>query len=55
MQEGVFELGDLTDERGGVVRVARLAWQTHSTLNAARDDVIVYPSSTPPPTTTRTG
>ncbi|WP_019588517.1 alpha/beta fold hydrolase [Deinococcus apachensis] len=45
VQQGVFELGDLHVERGGVIRGARLAWQTHGTLNAARDNVIVYPCS----------
>ncbi|MFC4453930.1 alpha/beta fold hydrolase [Deinococcus sonorensis] len=45
VQSGVFELGDLPVERGGVIRQARLAWETHGTLNAARDNVIVYPCS----------
>lgn len=45
VQDGVFELGDWPTERGGVIRKARLAWQTHGTLNAARDNVIVYPTS----------
>lgn len=45
VREGVFELGDWPAERGGVIRSARLAWQTHGTLNAARDNVIVYPTS----------
>ncbi len=45
VQEGVFELGDLAVERGGVIRGARLAWQSYGTLNAARDNVIVYPTS----------
>ncbi|MFC4427243.1 alpha/beta fold hydrolase [Deinococcus navajonensis] len=45
VHEGVFELGDLEVERGGFIRDARLAWQTHGTLNAARDNVIVYPCS----------
>ncbi len=45
VQEGVFELGDVQVERGGVIRSAQLAWQTHGTLNAARDNVIVYPCS----------
>ncbi|THF87319.1 alpha/beta fold hydrolase [Deinococcus sp. KSM4-11] len=45
VQEGVFELGDLSVEGGGVIRNARLGWQTHGTLNAARDNVIVYPTS----------
>jgi homoserine O-acetyltransferase len=43
--DGVFELGDLEVERGGVIRDARLVWQTHGTLSAARDNVIVYPCS----------
>jgi homoserine O-acetyltransferase len=43
--EGTFELGDLEVERGGVITDARVAWQTHGTLNAARDNVIVYPTS----------
>ncbi|MFE4229229.1 alpha/beta fold hydrolase [Arthrobacter sp. NPDC056886] len=42
---GIFELGDLEVERGGVIKDARLSWQTHGTLNEARDNVIVYPCS----------
>jgi homoserine O-acetyltransferase len=42
---GVLELGDLEVERGGTVRDARLSWQTHGTLSAARDNVVVYPCS----------
>jgi homoserine O-acetyltransferase len=42
---GVLELGDYEVERGGVVRDAKLSWQTHGTLNAAGDNVIVYPCS----------
>jgi homoserine O-acetyltransferase len=45
VENGVLELGDLEVERGGVIRDARLSWQTHGTLNAARDNVIVYPCS----------
>ncbi len=45
VQEGVFELGDVAAERGGTIRGARLAWQTHGTLNAERDNVILYPCS----------
>jgi homoserine O-acetyltransferase/O-succinyltransferase len=45
VQEGVFELGDYPVERGGVIRDARLVWQTHGTLNADRSNVIVYPTS----------
>jgi homoserine O-acetyltransferase len=43
--EGRFALGDFPVERGGAIRSAELAWQTHGTLNAARDNVIVYPCS----------
>jgi homoserine O-acetyltransferase len=42
---GMFELGDFEVERGGVIGDARLSWQTHGTLNEARDNVIVYPCS----------
>ncbi|GAB3358326.1 alpha/beta fold hydrolase [Modestobacter lapidis] len=45
MDRGVLELGDLPVERGGTIRDARLSWQAHGTLNAARDNVIVYPCS----------
>ncbi len=43
--EGVFELGDLPLERGGVLRDAQLSWQAHGTLNEARDNVVVHPTS----------
>src|SRR3954452_11319308 len=43
--EDVLELGDTEVERGGVIRGARLAWQAHGTLNAAKDNVIVHPCS----------
>jgi len=39
--DGVLDLGDLPVERGGVIADARLAWQSHGTLNEARDNVIV--------------
>jgi homoserine O-acetyltransferase len=45
VHNGVLELGDFPVERGGVIRDARLSWQTHGTLNEARDNVIVYPCS----------
>ena len=44
-QQGVFALGDLPVERGGVIRDARVAWATHGTLSPARDNVVVYPCS----------
>lgn len=43
--EGFFALGDWPVERGGCIRDARIAWQRHGTLNAARDNLILYPSS----------
>lgn len=43
--DGVFSLGDLPVERGGVIRDAKLSWQAHGTLSPARDNVIVYPCS----------
>ncbi len=43
--DGALDLGDLPVERGGVIADARLAWQSHGTLNDARDNVIVYPCS----------
>ncbi|MGI8746883.1 MAG: hypothetical protein ACR2J4_00835 [Deinococcus sp.] len=45
VQEGVFSLGDLEVERGGVIRDAKLAWQTHGTLNADKSNVVVYPTN----------
>jgi homoserine O-acetyltransferase/O-succinyltransferase len=45
IEEGIFELGELEVERGGVIADARLTWQSHGTLNAARDNVIIYPTS----------
>ena len=45
VRDGVLDLGNLPAERGGVIRRAKLAWQAHGTLSAARDNVIVYPCS----------
>ena len=42
---GRFSLGDLAVEKGGTIRDAVLSWRTHGTLNAARDNVILYPCS----------
>jgi homoserine O-acetyltransferase len=42
---GDFRLGDLPVEKGGVIRDAHIVWQTHGTLSAARDNVILYPCS----------
>jgi homoserine O-acetyltransferase/O-succinyltransferase len=43
--EGVFALGDLPLHAGGVLPDAKLVWKTHGTLNAARDNVVLYPTS----------
>jgi homoserine O-acetyltransferase len=44
-ETGEFALGDYAVERGGTIRKAELVWQSHGTLNATRDNVILYPSS----------
>jgi homoserine O-acetyltransferase len=44
-QEGVFECGDVLLQRGGTLRKARIVYKTFGSLNAARDNVIVYPTS----------
>lgn len=44
-QAGVFEAGDLGLQSGATLRGARLSWKAHGTLSAARDNVIVYPTS----------
>ena len=45
VSDGALSLGDFEVQRGGVIREARLVWQAHGTLNASRDNVIVYPCS----------
>ncbi len=45
VETGRFALGDLPAEKGGVIRGAHLAWERHGTLNAARDNLVLYPSS----------
>ena len=42
---GCFDLGDFPVENGGVIRGAHLAWERHGALNAARDNLVLYPSS----------
>ena len=44
-EHGVYSLGDLTIRKGGIISNAQLSWKTHGTLNAARDNVILYPTS----------
>lgn len=43
--EDVFECGDVLLQRGGTLRKARIVYKTFGTLNTARDNVIVYPTS----------
>ncbi len=45
VEEGYYKLGEFEVERGGVIREARLGWQTHGTLSAKLDNVIIYPCS----------
>lgn len=44
-QGGVFRLGDLALQSGATLPDARLSWKAHGTLSAARDNVILYPTS----------
>lgn len=44
-QSGRFELGDLQTQSGETIKGAFLSWKTHGTLNAARDNVVLYPTS----------
>jgi homoserine O-acetyltransferase len=44
-EDGVFDCGDLTLQRGGTLKGARIVYKTYGTLSAARDNVIVYPTS----------
>ena len=43
--EGVFDCGDLKLQKGGTLKDARIVYKTYGTLSAARDNVIVYPTS----------
>ncbi len=44
-ESGTFRLGDLAVEKGGVIRDARIVWQTHGRLSDRRDNVVLYPCS----------
>ena len=44
-ETGTLQLGDWTVEKGGHINNARLSWARHGKLNAARDNLILYPSS----------
>lgn len=43
--EGIFECGDLSLQRGGTLKNARIVYKTYGTLSPKRDNVIVYPTS----------
>ena len=43
--EGVFDCGDLKLQKGGTLKDAKIVYKTYGTLSAARDNVIVYPTS----------
>lgn len=40
----IFDLGDLTVQSGATLRDCKLAYKTFGTLNAAKDNVILYPT-----------
>ena len=44
-ESGSFALGDMPVEKGGTMHAAQIGWERHGALNAARDNLIVYPSS----------
>ena len=44
-ETGRFALGDLTLAYGAVLPGAELSWKTYGTLSAAKDNVVVYPTS----------
>ena len=40
----IYELGDFTFQSGATLRECKLAYKTFGKLNAAKDNVIVYPT-----------
>jgi homoserine O-acetyltransferase len=40
----IYELGDVALQCGETLRAAQLAYKTHGTLNAARDNAVVFPT-----------
>ena len=44
-KSGLFALGNMIAEKGGVIRDAQLGWESHGRLNEARDNLVIYPSS----------
>jgi homoserine O-acetyltransferase/O-succinyltransferase len=45
VNSGRFALGDIALQSGETLREAQLSWKSFGALNAARDNVIVYPTS----------
>ena len=43
--KGVFHAGNVSLQSGAILQNAKLSWKTHGTLSAAKDNVIVYPTS----------
>lgn len=43
-ETGVFEAGDTSLDSGETLLAARIAFRTHGTLNAARDNAVVFPT-----------
>jgi homoserine O-acetyltransferase len=44
-REGFFSLGDFPLQSGSILRRAKLSYKTHGQLNAAKSNVILYPTS----------
>lgn len=44
-KEGVFDCGDVALQKGGTLKGARIVYKTFGTLNAAKDNAILYPTS----------
>jgi homoserine O-acetyltransferase len=44
-ETGRFALGDLALQSGQTLPGAMVSWKTHGTLSAARDNVVLYPTS----------
>jgi homoserine O-acetyltransferase len=44
MDYQIFEAGDVVLQSGATIRDCKLAYQTYGTLNAAKDNIIVYPT-----------
>ena len=45
MIDDIFDLGDIQLQSKRMIRNAKLAYKTYGTLNAAKDNVIIYPTS----------